>query len=57
LSSDLRLRTLAIFEQLGRLEGLAIGHGHLGNVLIMRGELSNAEKMHRESLAIYEQLG
>ena len=50
-------KSLAINEQLGRLEGMASQYGNLGNVLRVRGDLDGAEAMHKKSLAINEQLG
>ena len=50
-------KSLELDEELGRKEGLAILYGNLGIVYSTRGDLEQAEAMHRKSLEINEKLG
>ena len=50
-------KSLAIFEKLGRLEGMASQYSNLGAVQQTRGDLDGAEAMYGKSLEIYENLG
>ena len=53
----LHRESLAIEQQLGRLEGQAATLGNLGVIARTRGQLDAAERLHREALAIDQQLG
>ena len=50
-------KSLALYEELGRKEGMASDYGSLGNVYQIRGDLDRALEMFEKSLAIEEELG
>jgi len=56
-AEDHLLRSLALYEELGRLEGMASLLGNLGNIEYSRGNLDAAEDYYRRGLALNEELG
>lgn len=50
-------KALAIHQQVGHMEGVAIASCNLGVLLMMRGDLDAAEAMYRSALAIHVQSG
>ncbi|MER0171136.1 MAG: tetratricopeptide repeat protein [Nitrosomonas sp.] len=49
-------KALAINEELGNKEGIAINYGNLGNIYRTRGDTDRARKYWKQSLALFQQL-
>ena len=50
-------KALGINEKLGRLEGIAINYGDLGNVMSTRGDLDGARELWTKSRDLFARLG
>jgi len=56
-AEEMYRKSLALDEELGYDEGIAIQYGNLGDVYRARGEINAAEEMYRKALALNEELG
>ena len=56
-AEDMHNKALAISQQIGNKEGMAIQYGNLGVIYKTRGELEKAEDMQNKALEINQQLG
>jgi len=50
-------KALALNEELGRKEGIAIQYGNLGNVYQSQGDLGKAKKNWQISLSLFTEIG